>query len=321
MKNYYWLFIGLLAICSHKCYSKEIFAKVALMWGLNNQKLMLLEACRIAHQKHYTLIEPFLPPLRFTNNKPILFSEIFDIKYFINKMRRFCKIIPFSKNLMIHVILDPLSLWNKSVKTIADKMYTNQFFDEFETTFFSALRLNEKVKKIKDTIIKSIGPDYIAIHARIEQDWFDYANKKEVPDYEQIFVPKETILARFMNSELSNTKTIYLSTAYQGKDLIDMWTAKGFLAYSAVNVKKNLNYHMASAIDFDICVNAQKFVGHSRSSFSNMVTSLRYALGKDASYIYNLNGDTIYQRYDGGIYLDPLQCINIELGPCDNNDD
>jgi len=208
------LSLGILPFMSRaNSVKQQRYLGIELVSGLNNQKFMLLAACRIAAKNNYVLIEPYLQPAE-KGDFQILFSEIYDLQYFISKMQSHCKIVPFSKDIKPDVTISGKTLWHTySEETEAYKqLYNFPFLDNLEMDFYTGLRLTNKNQLIVNDIMHSLGTHYVAIHMRIEDDWLAFSKIRGIPAYEKLYVSKEEIVEKYKLSSLSSYKKIYIST-------------------------------------------------------------------------------------------------------------
>jgi hypothetical protein len=61
-------------------------------------------------------------------------------------------------------------------------------------------------------------------------------------------------------------------------------------------------------IDFEMALNAPRFIGNSLSSFSNHVAVEKFARQRVPvrdHFIYNAPGDRVLERADNGLHVDP----------------
>jgi hypothetical protein len=271
--------------------------QVHLYGGLNNLKMELLAACRIAADKKLVLIEPQFPPVANIGTSNVLFSDVYDFEYFAQTMKEYFCMIPYDHYYGFPIYMEWDYLWNQVVHEEQEKNKLKYHHcDDFETAFYLALKLNENNQKIVDAVKNTVHDSYVAIHLRIEDDWPKDNSQK------MLFVDSEEILEKFNNSDLKNAKKIYFATAYKGTEKIAPWTNKGYQIYRHPDNLNSLNYHILSAIDFQICVDADYFVGNTESSFSNLVTRTRQIMKKGNNFYYNCAGKSILLREDGGMH-------------------
>ena len=289
-------------------FSKDKYLKAVLGGGLNNMKMMLLQACRIAAKENYIIIEPFLGPFIKPEDKPILFSEIYDFNYFREKMKKYCEIIPYTEKYKPDLVKSTPELFWAEMEIENTKRIRNvPYLDELELDYYRALRLTDYYINIVNQMEKIMGTDYVAVHLRIENDWIEYAqNVQREQPWGLIYVSKEKILEKYKNSELKDFKKVYLATFYDGPDLLQSWRDCGYTPFTKSEGLKLLNYHTQSAIDFELCTRARSFIGNNESSFSNLVTHMRYLFAKGPSYAYNSKDGFLHLRTDFGLQLYPF---------------
>ncbi|KAK4488022.1 hypothetical protein RD792_003762 [Penstemon davidsonii] len=193
---------------------------------------------------------------------------------------------------------------------------------------FECLVLVEEISKEADKVvskIKEIGSRnginqklesvlYVAVHMRIEKDWMIHCKKlQQRYNISEICSSKEEIMQRVGNiMGLKTPIVIYLAIAddlLEDSSILTGWK-QGLLPYEkkrlgVFEVYKKHPYLIQSAIDYEVCLRSNVFVGNSFSTFSSLVvldrTQKMMAIsgaevcGEDAkwpSYAYNLEGES-----------------------------
>ncbi|XP_045800042.1 O-fucosyltransferase 23-like [Trifolium pratense] len=157
---------------------------------------------------------------------------------------------------------------------------------------------------------------YVAVHMRIEIDWMIHCKKLEQRlNTDQICSSKKEIVERVRNIVIGLKKTptvIYLAVAdklLNNSSIMEDW-GEGFLPYEkkklgVEGIYKKYSYLIQSAIDYEVCLQADIFVGNSFSTFSSLVVlerthkmigmSVARMCGTDVrwpSYAYNVPGES-----------------------------
>lgn len=157
---------------------------------------------------------------------------------------------------------------------------------------------------------------YIAVHMRVEKDWMIHCKKREKrSNISQICSKREEIMERV--GQIHGIKypvVVYLAVADSllEDDLILSGWKEGLLPFEKKKLGvwdayKKHPYLVQSAIDFEVCVKAEIFVGNSFSTFSSLVVfersqkllnmGYRHSCTDDddvrfASYAYNVVGES-----------------------------
>lgn len=154
---------------------------------------------------------------------------------------------------------------------------------------------------------------YMAVHMRIEKDWMIHCKKLEQrSNINEICSSKEEIIHRVENiKELITPMVVYLAVAdslLEDNSILSDWR-EDLLPFE----KKKLGvghiydkypYLIKSAIDYEVCLRADVFVGNSFSTFSSLIvlerTQKMIRMGVSSScdnnirwpsYAYNIMGD------------------------------
>lgn len=157
-------------------------------------------------------------------------------------------------------------------------------------------------------------PPYVAVHLRIEIDWMIHCKKLEQrSNMSEICSSKEEIMRRVNNIGGLRTPTVvYLAVAdslLEDSSILTGWE-HGLLPFEKKKlgvdgIYKRYPYLIQSAIDYEVCLRADIFVGNSFSTFSSLVvlerTQKLISMGvtsscnsdvKWASYAYNIHGES-----------------------------
>ncbi|KAL7094210.1 hypothetical protein ACP275_11G087600 [Erythranthe tilingii] len=193
---------------------------------------------------------------------------------------------------------------------------------------FECLVLVEKISKEADIVVSKIRKitslqngnnlmsqpvSYVAVHMRIEKDWMIHCKKLEQRlNITEICSSKEQIIERVGNiAGLKTSIVIYLAVAddlLEDNSILVGWK-EGLLPFEkkglgVLEIYKKQSYLIQSAIDYEVCVRSDVFVGNSYSTFSSLVvfdrTQIMISMGAGErcgldvrwpSYAYNLEGE------------------------------
>jgi len=297
---------------------------ITLEGGLCNKLFCLFSACDIAIKNKTKIIEPV-----FGWERKILFSEIYDIRFFNKVMKEFNDgeelIVPHASRSKYKIKQNEQDLWLYSESVLRTQRDSNQIKrDCMMIVVLSSLKLNKRNLQLCNDV-----PDIeskCAMHIRIEQDWVKYAKgkmKKSKPPSRGIRPRASGLAKQSSRPPSTQVKELYLINT---DSLIDLYKKKGFEEdvffttgqnQSQVqeqmldnNIKSSyifihdLEYEINAAINFELCCRAKRFIGLSRSTFSNLISLRRALLDKNNSYIYNLNHQ-LCMRVDKGLHPCP----------------
>jgi hypothetical protein len=177
-------------------------------------------------------------------------------------------------------------LWHDhwSVKEYAKVFECLVLVDEYSKEADKVIaRIREKGKearmKANRIEIEKYSP-YVAVHMRIELDWMIHCKKLEQRlNISQICSSKEEIMNRVGKIPDFQTPTVvYLAVAdslLQDSSILKGWK-KGLIPFEkkklGVNdIYEKYPYLIKSAIDYEVCLRADVFVGNSFSTFSSLI--------------------------------------------------
>lgn len=284
----------------------ENILEVKLNGGLCNKLFCFFSACDIAINKSIKILEP-----KFGWKKPILFSEIYDLEKFNLNMRKYNNgqdiLIPFKKKSNYKVIKNTVDLWKYSEKILKIQRDECEMIKNcMNIVVLESLELNEKNKRIAE---QNINKEINSVHLRLESDWQKYSvNKKKKIDSNEIMLVDLDIFIE-LYKELFN-KNIFFTSGENQDSIKNKLTSKNIKSNFYFNSK--LEYEINAAINFEICSQSDKFIGLSRSTFSNLITLKRFLNKNDNSYIYNLN-NKILKRIDAGLQPEAKNAVSKKI--------
>lgn len=190
---------------------------------------------------------------------------------------------------------------------------------------FECLVLVDQISKEADKVVSKLrsktgsfqdatNVNYVAVHMRIEKDWMIHCkNLEQRLKINQICSSKEEIMERVGNIVgLKGPTVVYLAVAdnlLEDKSILTGWK-EGFLPFEkkklgVLGIYKKYPYLIQSAIDYEVCLRADVFVGNTFSTFSSLIVlertqkmirmAITISCQKDVrwpSYAYNLLGES-----------------------------
>ena len=287
---------------------KRNILKVQLKGGLCNKLYCLFAACEIAQKNNFQILEP-----EFGWRKKILFSDIYDIDFFNQNMSKYVG----GRNIMIAVDSvrnkklkkrirhDKINLWEYAGKNLSH-LLTNKII--YSNSMMVNVLQSLKLRQEFDSIIGKNLNQPIAVQIRIESDWVNYSKRKKVENNETLLIDPKQLIKMLKDFKVGE---IFFTTG-ENQILVQSLLEENNIK-SAYFYDNNFEYEINAAINFEILSHAQKFIGLSRSTFSNLITLKRHLiLNNPENYIYNY-GNEIRKRIDYGLY--PAGCDSVNISP------
>ena len=294
---------------NYKINSNSYIIEVELKGGLCNKLFSLSSALLICINNNYKLLEPY-----FGWDYQILFSEIYNIEFFNTEFKKYFNyeiMVPFKEKNNYNIVKEIThdELWEYSEKNMSNCRKTSIINKEsIILLLLQFLVLNDKYLKYIDSCdISKLN----AIHIRIEKDWINdewvnnEQNKLNKSDSNELYMIDEDDLID-MYYDFSNKHDIFFTLGEKQEQIKNKFKNKGINSEYFFN--KDLEYEINGAINFTLCSMANKFIGTTRSTFSNLITLKRFLLKNDNSYIYNYS-NKIRKRIDKGIHCEPVFAI------------
>jgi hypothetical protein len=281
---------------------KGKYLAIQLQGGLCNKLHCLISACDIAINKKSFLIEP-----DFGWKRKILFSDIYDLDYFNLKMSEFTNnnelIVSreksHEKSVKEKSVDNVIDLWEYSIKKLSKQRETGRIKkDETKLKVLKALKLKPDLQKIVDSY--TLNKKFTALQVRTESDWVSYAKVKKAAKDEKILVTLEGIITMLSNFEIVGE--LFFTSGQNHLRISEEIKKLGINPEYIYN--PDYEYEINAAINFEICSQAELFIGLSRSTFSNLISLKRAViLNNDKSFIYNYK-DKIIRRQDKGLQME-----------------
>jgi hypothetical protein len=265
-----------------------------LSGGLCNKLFCLFSACDIAIKNNTSIIDPI-----FGWKKKILFSDIYDIDYFNESMKPYfngSNILVKNEDIQPNSQVKRLDwLWEYSENVLKQQRENGVMGkDCMNIAVLKALKLHKKY----DYIIDIFGRQEVGIHIRIENDWVNHCKENSsFPKEESVLSDINNLIEIYKKSSIYND-FLFFSCGESQESIINSFEKSNITSRYYYN--SDFEYEINAAINFEILVDTEIFIGLTRSTFSNLISCKRALIGNDNSYIYNYN-NKIIRRVDKGL--------------------
>jgi len=221
-----------------------------LMGGLCNRIICLATLVEYSKLHGYAIDEPVFHSMLRKPKEPkhLKFSDIYDLEYFNEQMKnKGIQMITNDNRDYQRVPID-INLWIKkrSLSTMYDVLLS--------------LKLKPEYLKIVEEINTS---NNVSIHIRNELGWG--------PGY-------PTIINK-IKEKYSDENKLFFTTGQNHDYISNLLNENNVSSFYYYN--SSLSYEVNSAINFELCVNSDIFIGMSRSSFSHLIIMKRFYLNKN----------------------------------------
>ena len=187
-----------------------------------------------------------------------------------------------------------IDLWEYFGKNLSFFMANNVLYSHsMMINVLKSLKLNKKFDRIIDQNLNHP----VSVQFRTESDWVSYSKRKKVEDNETLLIDPNQLIKMLKDF---NANEVFFTTGENQAFVQSLLTGNNIK--SSYFYDHDLEYEINAAINFEIFVRSQKFIGLSRSTFSNLITLKRHLiLNNPENYIYNY-GNEIKKRVDYGLY-------------------
>ncbi|GKY92025.1 hypothetical protein MPSEU_000174100 [Mayamaea pseudoterrestris] len=166
--------------------------------------------------------------------------------------------------------------------------------------------------------------NYLAVHLRIESDWYPYCEKRSLREdgVNACYTPTQ-IAASVSNLNYQTVVLLYGKVAWRHRNEMpqEIWPSMNPHQHAfhkswsnhCTAALRNLSYNEVALLDFWVAIEATVFVGTHLSTFSNSVTYVREIRNKpNSSYVYSCpsnndndsdNNYPLMLRRDGGLLV------------------
>lgn len=290
--------------------------------GLNNQKLALLGLFLEATRTGRPIALPSLFNLDHAGgtSAPVAFGSVYRTDAFLSLLDRFCIRLADTPP-------DPEERgWNQfgiGAGHIATEVSQGRMRPDLPVcAFFRALvpvlRGRPELAALRDWLRQGEPPP-VVVQMRIETDWQLYSAITLDPtvgaeeDYRPSF---SDIIAKVMNTFADRCAEIYVVCDEAALPVPREEIRRVCRNVFGVTLRwksdmldpallQSLSTLEQSVLDFDMAMHAQRFVGLTRSTFSNLATFERYCMTAGpvrGHFIYNAPGPLVLERHDNGAY-------------------
>ncbi|XP_031505326.1 O-fucosyltransferase 23 [Nymphaea colorata] len=191
---------------------------------------------------------------------------------------------PIDENEVIKIVGKNPFLWHDHwpVKDYATVFECLVLVDEIAS---EATKVVSKLRNLGNSMERNapstqVPAPYVAVHMRVEKDWMIHCkNLEQRSNIRQICSNKEEVMERVADiSSLKLPVVVYLAVAddlLEDSSILTGWK-EGIVPFEKKklgvwDIYKKYPYLVQSAIDYDVCLRADVFVGNSFSTFSSLI--------------------------------------------------
>lgn len=173
-------------------------------------------------------------------------------------------------------------------------LWDNTLFGRLRSDLEAALIPISSIDNYVQMALRILGPNFIAIHARVEGDWKDYCKLEttnifvsKVAHFDDCFIDSQHIADWLVIKGIAKTEKIFIASEKSSKVRSSLQSAGFQNVVTRTDLIGQLNFgrEILALIDFHICAASVLFIGNIYSSFSYEVKALRNLNGGISQYI------------------------------------
>lgn len=280
--------------------------------GLNNMKQELASLVAIAHETCQCIETPHVK-VKPTSGLVMPFTDVIDIEKTLANIGSTIQLANKSKTSFIQHKFPENFTMEKAKETIgttknvhlttrtlwhAQAWAKTPIWHKFLDNCVLETSLQQRI----DKMIRTVGESFIAVHARVEQDWERFCRTRAGYSLEKHFRNPEQIASFVDNHSLTRqigVKTVLILSGESEYDVRTPFIERGYRVYMRTDLERGRDdyYTVESALDFELAKAGDVFFGNSESTFSANICRLN-----PKSAYYNLETKK-QRRFVPGIRL------------------
>ncbi|WP_113596099.1 O-fucosyltransferase family protein [Novacetimonas cocois] len=296
--------------------------------GINNQKMAIMGALMNAREKGIPFSVPLISEMDQVNGNYEKYG--FDVLFHRQGIEEFCR-----RHAIGMVEYDEGNEFDESYEAFFWKTFhilesdpfsgpdgMRDIFVDLINIFMPKISGSDLFARLSEAIGNRVG-EVASCQFRIERDWIVHCRNelsKTASDCDELYVGYDAILYKIRNT-FPDLRNLFICVDEPAMPVVKDVIKKRSAEYGIHSMFKSdfigpseydaLRPNERSLLDMELCINHSRFIGNTKSTFSNMVSVQRFCRNgtDDRDHIYNHRSMFLRRRLDRGVSISATNSV------------